>query len=76
MMPHYHIDVFWWPEDELWVANVPDLSGCSAHGATPADAIREVGIAMELWLETAAEYGDPIPVPRYRSEISTFARAA
>ena len=76
MIPRYHIDVFWWPQDECWIANVPDLSGCSAHGETPGEAIKEVGIATELWLETTADHGDPIPVPHYRSEVSTFDRAA
>ena len=30
----YHIDVFYSPEDEAWIANVPDLEHCSAHGPT------------------------------------------
>jgi predicted RNase H-like HicB family nuclease len=76
MTAHYHIDVFWRAEDESWVANVPDLPGCSAHGDTPEEAIREVQVAMELWLETARDAGDPIPVASYRSEVSTFAKAA
>jgi predicted RNase H-like HicB family nuclease len=76
MTAHYHIDLFWWPEDESWVANVPDLPGCSAHGDTPEDAIREIQVAMELWLEVARDAGDPIPAPSYRSEVSTLAKAA
>lgn len=73
MTPHYHIDLFWWAADNRWVANVPDLPGCSAHGATPEEAVREVATAIDLWLESAAEHGDPIPEPRYRSAVSTFA---
>ena len=76
MTPHYHIDLFWWPEDKSWVANVPDLPGCSAHGETPERAVREVQIAIELWLEVARDCGDPIPEPRYRSVVSTLAQAA
>ena len=76
MTAHYHIDIFWWPDDANWVANVPDLPGCSAHGETPEAAAREIQIAMELWLEVAADHGDPIPVPTYQSAISTFAKAA
>ncbi len=75
-LPPYHIDVFWTDEDGCWIANVPDLKYCSAHGATPEEAAREVAIAMELWLEVAAEHGDSIPEPSYRSAVSTFARAA
>jgi predicted RNase H-like HicB family nuclease len=47
----YHIDLFYSSDDECWIANVPDLQGCSAHGETAADAAREVRVAMELWLD-------------------------
>ncbi len=76
MINHYHIDVFWWPEDGCWVANVPDLEGCSAHGDTPEEAAREVSVAMELWLEVAANHGDPIPQPSYRPASYTLRNAA
>lgn len=66
MMPRYAIAVFWSDEDECWIADVPDLEFCSAHGPTPADAVREVQIALEAWLETARTAGKPIPEPRYR----------
>ena len=59
----YHIDVFYSAEDEGWIANVPDLRFCSAHGPTPQKAVQEVMVAMELWLESAREHGDPIPAP-------------
>ena len=59
----YHIDVFYSPEDECWIANVPDLRYCSAHGPTPQKAVKEVMVAMEGWLESAKEHGDPIPPP-------------
>ena len=76
MVPRYHIDLFWWPEDQCWIANVPDLKYCSAHGDTPEDAAREIAVAMALWLESAAAHSDPIPDAVYRSEVSTFGRAA
>ena len=65
----YHINLFWSAEDECWIADVPDLRPCSAHGDTPAEAIAEAEIAIELWLETAKELGLPIPQPRYRPAI-------
>jgi predicted RNase H-like HicB family nuclease len=37
--PHYHINVFWSDEDDCWIADVPDLRYCSAHGGTPAEAV-------------------------------------
>lgn len=65
-MKHYHINVFWSDEDGSWIADVPDLESCSAHGDTPAEAVAEVETAIELWLEVAREQGHPSPEPRYR----------
>lgn len=69
MQHHYHINVFWSEEDQSWIADVPDLKPCSAHGDTPAEAIDEAEIAIALWLETARERGFSIPEPRYRPAI-------
>jgi len=66
----YHLDVFYSAEDECWIANVPDLRYCSAHGRTPQKAVQEVMVAMELWLESAIEHGDPIPPPQPRQETA------
>ena len=52
-MTGYHINVFWSNEDECWIADVPDLEHCTAHGATPVEAVRQVEIAMEAWLDAA-----------------------
>jgi predicted RNase H-like HicB family nuclease len=67
--PHYHINLFWSSEDDCWIADVPDLKPCSAHGDTPDEAIANIQNAVELWLETASECGLPIPEPRYRPAI-------
>lgn len=66
MTAHYHINVFWYEPDSCWIADVPDLRPCSAHGETPAEAVAEAQVAIELWLEVAEEDGLPIPEPRYR----------
>ena len=71
--PHYHIDVFWYEPDGCWIANVPDLRFCSAHGDTPAEAVAEAQVAMELWLDVARDEGLPIPEPSYRSVVSRAA---
>jgi predicted RNase H-like HicB family nuclease len=68
-IPHYHINLFWSSEDDCWIADVPDLKPCSAHGDTPDEAIANIQNAIELWLETAAEHGLAIPEPRYRPAI-------
>lgn len=64
--PRYHINLFWSDEDQVWIADVPDLVYCSAHGATAEDALREVQIALALWLECQRAQGLPLPEPRYR----------
>jgi predicted RNase H-like HicB family nuclease len=72
----YHINLFWSGEDECWIADVPDLRYCSAHGATPEEALREVQVAMEAWLEVQREEGRPVPEPRYRPAIYAARHAA
>ncbi len=67
--PKYHINVFFSTEDKGFIADVPDLKYCSAFGETPEKALREVMIAMRLWLETAKAAGKRIPRPRYRPAI-------
>jgi predicted RNase H-like HicB family nuclease len=69
MTDRYHINLFWSNDDECWISDVPDLKGCSAHGDSAAAAAAEAEIAIQLWLEVAAEHGDPIPEPRYRPAI-------
>lgn len=70
-MPDYHINVFWSDEDSCWIAAIPDLEPCSAHGESPEEAVREVLVARELVLESLVAHGDPIPPPRYRPRATT-----
>ena len=65
-MKDYHINIFYSDEDQCYVANIPDLVFCSAFGKTPEEALREVQVAKELWLEVARETDKPIPEPRYK----------
>jgi predicted RNase H-like HicB family nuclease len=62
----YHINVFFSDEDQAYVADIPDLEACSALGPTPEEALREVLVAKQAWLEAARAAGKPVPVPRYR----------
>ncbi len=68
-LPRYHINLFFSAEDKAYIADVPDLKYCSAHGKTPEKALREVLVAIEAWLETAKAHGKAIPKPRYRPAI-------
>ena len=65
-MKDYHINIFFSDEDDAYIADVPDLEGCSAFGDTPEQALAELMIAKELWLEAARDLGREIPPPRYR----------
>ena len=65
-MQKYEIILYWSSEDKVFVAEVPELPGCMAHGDTQEIALRNVNDAMELWIETAKEFGDPIPEPKGR----------
>lgn len=67
MTAGYRIEVFWSDEDQTWIADVPDLPFCTAHGATPHDAVAEVEVAAEAWLDAAKGTGRPIPVPSSRT---------
>jgi predicted RNase H-like HicB family nuclease len=62
----YSIIVFWSEEDGVWIADVPDLRSCSAFGATPEEAVAELRVAMDAWLQAAREAGLPIPQARYQ----------
>ena len=57
-MRDYHIKVFWSQEDDAYIADIPDLKYCSAHGPTPEAALREVLTAKDAWLETAKGDGN------------------
>lgn len=73
MMKDYHINIFYSEEDEGYIADIPDLQGCSAFGATPVEALSEVELAKAAWLEAAQEEGKPVPTPRYRPVIYQLA---
>ena len=65
-MHKYEIIIYWSDEDKIFVAEVPELKGCMAHGKTQTEAVKNINQAFELWLETAIEFGDKIPSPRQR----------
>ena len=72
---HYHINIFYSQEDGGYIADIPDLEACSAFGATPQEALREVEIAKTAWLAAARVARKPIPKPRYRPVIYQIATA-
>ena len=63
-MYKYEIILYWSNEDDAFVAEVPELPGCMAHGDTQESALKNVNQAIALWIDTAKEFGDPIPEPK------------
>ena len=63
-MHKYELILSWSQEDQCYVVDVPELPGCMAHGQTQLEALRQANEAVQLWLETARQFGDPIPIPK------------
>ena len=63
-MYKYEIILYWSNDDRAYVAEVPELPGCMAHGDTQEDALEQVNTAIGLWIDTAREFGNPIPEPK------------
>ena len=59
----YQVVIQWSEADNAFVAEVPQLPGCTAHGDTRQEAVRQINQAIQLWTDTAREFGDPIPEP-------------
>ena len=62
----YKIVLYWSEEDEAFVAEVPELAGCAADGASYGEALAAVEVVIREWIETATELGRPIPTPKGR----------
>lgn len=62
----YEVIIYWSEEDGVFVAEIPELSGCAAHGPTRKSALTNALEAIRLWLDTAKEFGDPVPKPKGR----------
>ena len=61
---HYSMMIEWDPQDEIYVARVPELPGCVTHGKTYEEAVRQGRDAIESWIEAARAWGNPVPPPR------------
>jgi len=69
-MGNYTVTIKYCKVDKIFVAFVPELKGCMAHGKTQTEALKEIQTAIELWLETAKEVGEYIPEPSYFPLVS------
>lgn len=65
-MIKYEVIIYWSKEDEAFIAEVPELPGCMADGASYKEAIKNAEIIIKEWIETAKEMGREIPEPKGR----------
>lgn len=62
----YEMILYWSNEDEAFIAEVPELPGCSADGSTYQEAVANAEVVIQEWIETARELGRAVPEPRGR----------
>lgn len=65
-MNKYEVIIYWSDEDQVFIAEVPELPGCKAHGDSHGDALANAVEAMEFWIDRARELGRPVPEPKGR----------
>jgi predicted RNase H-like HicB family nuclease len=62
----YELIIYWSEVDQVFIVEVPELPGCVADGETYQEAVQNVEVIIQEWIETAQELGRPIPEPRGR----------
>jgi predicted RNase H-like HicB family nuclease len=62
----YEVIIYWSEEDQAFIAEVPELPGCAADGENYQEALQNLEIIMQEWIETARQLGRSIPQPKGR----------
>ena len=62
----YEVIIYWSQEDQAFIAEVPELPGCAADGETYQEALQNVEVIMQQWIETAQQLGRIVPQPKGR----------
>ena len=65
-MSKHEVIIYWSKDDQAFIAEVPELPGCAADGATYQEALANVETIIEEWIATAKDLGRPIPEPKGR----------
>lgn len=65
-MTKYEVIIYWSADDKAFIAEVPELPGCMADGATKQAALKNVDVVIKEWIATAKSLGRPIPEPKGR----------
>ena len=66
MTIRYELIIYWSDEDQAFIVDVPELPGCAADGGTYQEAVQNVEVIIQEWIETALSLGRPIPQPKGR----------
>ena len=66
----YEIILYWSETDDAFIAEIPELPGCMADGKTMQEALQNVQIVAQEWIETARELGRELPVPKGRLQYA------
>jgi len=62
----YEVIIYWSEDDQAFIAEAPELAGCAADGATYAEALANIQVIIDEWIETAGDLGRSIPEPKGR----------
>lgn len=65
-MTKYEVIIYWSDADQSFIAEVPELPGCAADGTTYQEALTNVEVVIQEWIDTAKKLGRPIPEPKGR----------
>ncbi len=63
-MIKFKVIIYWSDEDKAFIAEVPELPGCAADGESYKEALANVEVVIQEWIETARELGRAIPMPK------------
>ena len=63
-MHKYEVIIYWSDEDQVFIAEVPELPGCMAHGSSQEEALASANEAIQLWIDTAREFSRSVPKPK------------
>lgn len=65
-MSKYEVIIYWSEDDQAYIAEIPELPGCTSDGNSYSDALKNVEIIAQEWIETAKQLGREIPKPKGR----------
>jgi predicted RNase H-like HicB family nuclease len=65
-MNKYELITYWSEQDQAYLVEVPELAGCMADGKSYQEAVKNIEVVIQEWIDTASELGKVIPEPKGR----------